>query len=228
MGHEWIERVIAALTDAGIRAGRGYPAGKIPCLDGPMASVCVQQLQTDATVLVVWMYAPLASGGAACEDAAFQVSRVLQALGGECRVEKCTFNGKAGVLALPVYVTFYRAGTMDGWSVKVDGQIQPYAISFKAEYRSDLTRSFNTETGVPVFTREDDGWRLTIEEILPEGLPAENDNMSIFPVEYSSAAGVQLYEHCCWERILVEPMAAGIRRLRVARAARPAVISQVE
>lgn len=228
MGHEWIQRVIEALQAAGIRAQRGYPAGKSPCLESPAASVCVECFQTDSVKLAVRIFSPASLGGAACEDTALQAAQALKTLGGACRVEGCEFNGKAGIFTLPVYVTFDRAGLMETWSVKVDGAVQTYATSFKAEYLSTVTRTFNTQTGVPIFNREDDGWRLTIEDLLPEELPAEKDNMAIFSVEYSSASGVQLYEHCCWERILVEPVATGTRRLRVARAARPAIINPEE
>ena len=225
MGHEWIERVIAALKQSGIRAQRGYPAGYMPCLDSPAAAVCVQQLQTDATMLAVCLYVPVSQGGSVCEDAAIAAAQVLRGLGGECKVERCGFDGKMDVFSQTVYVTFRRNATKESWSVKVDGAVVPHASSFKAEYLSVVNRTFNTTTGQPIFNREDDGWRLTIEELLPEDRPAEDENMDIFSVEYSSGAGVQRYEHCCWERILVEPVVSGIHRIRVARAARSPVIT---
>lgn len=225
MGHEWIERVIAALQHAGIRTRRGYPAGKAPCLESPASGVSIERLQMDATILAVNLFAPASMGAQVCEDMAVTAVQALKTLGGECRVEKCSFDGKAGLFTMPVYVTFNRSCLLDGWSVKVDGQTQPYARSFKAEYLSEVTRTFNDTSGVPIFSRESDGWRLTIEEILPEERPAENENMLIFSVEYISAGGVQRYEHCVWERILLEPVADGLRRVRVARAARSPIIN---
>ena len=225
MGHEWIERVIGALRQAGIRAQRGYPAGKVPCLGAPAAAVCVERLKPEAAVLAVRFYAPASLGGTTCEDLAVTAAQTLRELGGVCRVERCEFDEKAGLFTLPLYVTFSRAGMKESWSVKVGGVVQPYATAFKAEYLSDVFRRFDTNTGVPVFTREDDGWRLTIEELLPEELPAENEDMEMFDVEYCSPGGVLWYEHCIWERILLQPMASGGRRLRIARAARSPIIN---
>lgn len=225
MGHEWIERVIGALQQAGIRAQRGYPAGKAPCLGAPTAAVSVERLKPEAAVLAVRIFAPASLGGTACEDMAMTAAQTLRELGGVCRVERCAFDEKAGLFTLPLYVTFSRAGMKESWSVKVGGVIQPYAIGFKADYLSDVIRQFNSTTGVPIFTREDDGWRLTIEELLPEELPAENEEMGIFDLEYCSPGGVMWYEHCVWERILLQPMASGMRRLRIARAARPPIIN---
>lgn len=217
--------MIAALKGIGIRVQRGYPAEKMPCLNEAVISVSVERLQIDAVILGIRIYAPISQGGTACEDLAMRIMPVLTALGGNCTVEHCSFDGRAGLFALPVQVRFSRAVSAETASVKVDGVLQPYVNAFKAEYLSVVNRTFNTTTGQPIFHREDDGWRLTIEELLPEDRPAEDENMEVFSVEYSSGAGVQRYEHCCWERILVEPVVSGIHRIRVARAARSPVIT---
>lgn len=225
MGYEWIQRVIEALQEAGIRAQRGYPAGKNPCLESPVASVCMEKMQTDSTVLAVWIYSPVSMGGTVCEDTAFQVVPILNALGGQCRLEGCSFHGKAGVFAMPVYVTFCRIGSEEGWSVKVAGVEQVYAIGFKAEYLSSVGVEYDSQTGSPYFSRRTKGWQLTIEELLPKEHPAEEENMNTFTVEYTDSGGVRRFQGCFLERVLLETTAEGYRRTRIVRSIQGPVIN---
>ena len=108
MGIELIHETIHALQQAGIPAQRGLPAGKMPCINGPVAAVCIEKMEPSATVLTVRIYTPAGSGGAACEDAALQAAQALGQIGAAYQIRNAEFDGKSGLFGITVLVTFSR------------------------------------------------------------------------------------------------------------------------
>ncbi len=225
MGLEWITKTVEALQQAGIRAQRGYCAEKMPSLDSPVVSVTVAQLQPDATVLAVQVFSSAAQGGLACENMALLAAESLLTIGGVCRVGACSFDGKTGLFSVVVQVSFTRPAAFDRCQVLMNGVALPYAVGFKASYSNDVTRTFDTDNGEPIFLYAKDGWRLTIEEMLPADMPPEQENMDTFSLQYNRIGGKEFYRYCCWESIVLEPTPSGIRRVRIAISGRPPEIT---
>lgn len=102
MGMERVNQAVAALTAAGIRARRGYPAAKMPSLGSPAAAVSVERITPKETAVAVTVYAAAQQGGAVCEDTAWEAVQALTAAGAACTMESCAFSGKTGMFSVRV------------------------------------------------------------------------------------------------------------------------------
>lgn len=111
MGLECIEAAVAALQQAGIRAQRGYPAGKMPYLTEPVAGVYIREAQADSITVAARICAPMNRGGTACEDAAILAAQALEGIGGRYQIQSCGFDGKAGLFCQTVLATFTQTVT---------------------------------------------------------------------------------------------------------------------
>lgn len=216
MGLEWIEATLEALREAGIRAQRGFPAEKMPYLTETVAGVTLQQARADSVTVAVWIYGPLGLGGPACEDLAIRAAEALTALGGQCSIGKCEFDGKAGLFRLPVQAVFLQASAALGVEVRLNGVLVTDLTKVSTRYhsvKSDYTT--DTGTGKPYYVATERTWRIQIEDLLPnKTVPRElGDNFFII---IRRADGTEQYEGCFWESITTEPAGSGLRRVRVA------------
>ena len=101
-----INDVLTSLQEEGIRCQRSFPVGKMPYLTGPVVAVNLAKTQVDLTTLAVHIYAPLRTGGIACEDMAIRVVRILDDLRGDCQVQECQFDGDMGLFHMTIFSTF--------------------------------------------------------------------------------------------------------------------------
>jgi hypothetical protein len=106
MGRTRINDTLAALQQAGIRAQRGFPVGKMPYLTTPLVGVCIQHMDAANTTLALQIYTPLRQGGAACEDVALQVATVIQSMDAAYQIDRCSFDSKAGLFHITVLAIF--------------------------------------------------------------------------------------------------------------------------
>lgn len=106
MGLQWIKKAVDALQQAGIRARRGYPAGKMPYLTAPAVGVSLEEATAEAVTVAVWVFAPLSDGGTACEDTAILAAETLARLGARYQIKCCDFDGRTGLFSLKVLAAF--------------------------------------------------------------------------------------------------------------------------
>jgi hypothetical protein len=106
MGNDLIDDVLLTLREAGIRCQRGYPAGRMPYLTGPVVAVNLANTATDLTTVAIHIYAPMATGGAKCEDMAHQVVRLMDDLRGVSQVQACRFDSDLGLFSMTILSTF--------------------------------------------------------------------------------------------------------------------------
>lgn len=213
LGIEWIEKTVEALQQAGIRAQRGFPAGKMPYLTAPIAGVSVEQIKDGAMTVIVRVYAPTNQGGPVCEDTAVLVMQTLTQLQGQCSMGSCEFNGKTGLFCLPVHASFVQEDASPTVEVYINDVLVPNVISVSTEYQADLDRYVNTQLNAPYFSVSDNRWIVEVVDLIPYGeMPNYADDHFTLSIHYAS--GTHSYSGCFWQSVSAKPTAAGIRRVR--------------
>ena len=200
MGQLTLDRVVVALNEAGIRAERAYPMGKMPEITDIAATVCLQKASVrdrNLTVLVT-VFAPMSVGASACEETALIAGDVLRFHGGKASVGDCQFNGRTGLFSAEVTGVF-----ADGLEIMLDGVPLAHAVSLTSWREID-----DIVTDIDgVF------WYFRLEEFFPWGAAEEAPCGEPFTLVCNSR---ESYEDCRWisqERIAE---VAGTRQIREA------------
>lgn len=203
---EQLQKVIEVLNGAGLPAGRGFPAGKMPHLTAPVARVTLRQVTEDVTSVNVQIYGPLSLGGTACEDAAAVAAQALAALGGQWQIGSCSFEGRSGTFQLPVVVSFARATPqMLLPRVEIGGEAVANVV--------DVSTGFTAALAADGETTGEKRWTVTVEDLTDEpGEPLADG----FTVAVLRSGQRETYSSCCWAKITTMAAAEGIRRVRVA------------
>ena len=94
------------LTDAGIRARRGYPAGIMPQITGAVAAVNVKSAGEKSLTLTASVCGPQSKGAKACESLAAKVATAWRAGGAVCEYGECKFDGQSALFILKVQGTW--------------------------------------------------------------------------------------------------------------------------
>lgn len=203
---------VVVLTDAGIRAQRGYPNKKMPCLTETVAAVNVQRISPEETVLAVQVLSP--QDGPKCEDVACEAMQILTELGAMCTMSACSYESKAGVFMCTVTATWKERADC---TVKAEGKTLSYAVEVTVQRELSRVRVTDPETGETAEECRDMGWSITIEELLPADYLPEREGTDAFPIYIYRPGGSERYTECQWLSVLLENVPGGIRRRRVAR-----------
>lgn len=213
MGHSRITQVVNALQVAGLRTARGYVAAAMPEPASPVAAVVVKEITPKVCKLAVVVYTTAAQGGILCEDTALTVMQTLHALGAVCTMGSCSFDGKTGLFSVTVTVTFQE---MLPFAVEVDNVAQPYVTELEIVGLAELARITDSAGQISVLAL-DEGWRITLTELLPHNTAPVQDSETPFALTVMHPGGVEEYRQCRWERSTVTRSPEGMRRTRVAR-----------
>lgn len=212
MGFDRINQAVAALQEAGLRVRRGYPAGEMPCITGTAAAVNVGAISPEQTKLTIQVFSGV--DGPACEDAAAVAFDALSAIGAVCTVEGCRWESRAGVFFCTVAAVWQERAVC---GVKVAGTELPYVVGVTVKQQISRVQVTDPVTGETAEECRDLGWSITIEELLPENYLPEKEGKDAFTVYLYRQGGTERYEKCQWVQVLLENVAGGIRRTRVAR-----------
>lgn len=212
MGFARITEAVEALQAAGLRAGRGYTAGKMAALTGPVAAVNVHTVSAEQTVLLVNVYDMVE--GPACEDAAKTAMEALEAIGGLCTVTGCQWDGRAGVFCCPVKAVWQEHADC---TVTVGNLELVYATGVTVKKHISRVQVTDPESGETKEENRDLGWSVTIVEMLPKDYMPEKERQETFTVYIQRPGGKERYEQCQWVQILLEDVPGGLRRTRMAR-----------
>lgn len=213
MGRERITAVIDALQALGIRADRGYPGKGMPYPDAPVVAVSLQEQTAEKLTLAVRVYCTVEFGGIVCEDLSMDIVPILEGQGAACTVETCSFDGKSGLFSIPIYATWVTVPAAEtAFTVQVGDRMLPYVTAVAA--RRDVEKTMGENAAV---ITTDDGWYITVTELLPLTSAPEADAADSFTLIVSRRGGTENYAECQWSEVYHEPTAAGVIRRRVAR-----------
>lgn len=208
MGRERIIQVIDALQAVGIRADRGYPGKGMPYPDAPVVAVSLQGKTAEKLTLAVQVYCTVEFGGTVCEDLSMEIVPILEDMGAGCTVENCGFSGKSGLFSIRILAVWDTAEEPEtGFSVQAGASMLPFMTEVSARRAVDMTQE----------ATDDDGWYITVTELLPLGNQPEADITETFTLTVSRLGGTESYPECKWAELYYEPTAAGVIRRRVAR-----------
>lgn len=212
MGFDKIAEAVTALNEAGLRAQRGYPAGKMPAITDAVAAVNVESVTPEQTKLAVQVFS--ATDGPGCEDAAKTAMQALSGIEASCTVAGCQWDSRAGVFSCLVTASWRERVAC---TVTVDGKDVPYAVDVTAKKQISRVQVTDPETEAVTEECRDLGWSITIRELLPPDYLPETEEKGEFTLYIFREGGRERYEKCQWIQILLENVPGGIRRTRVAR-----------
>ena len=101
------------LKDAGVRTQRAYPGAYQMAISGVAAAVQLGKMDRGGAEVRVNVMSPVNLGGGISEDEAIRIFQILQAAGGVCAVEKCSYLSDAEAFCTPV-TAFYAGEEKDG------------------------------------------------------------------------------------------------------------------
>ena len=212
MGSQRITEVIDALQSMGIRADRGFPGKGMPYPDAPVVAVNLQELRKDRVTLAIHVYCSVEFSGIVCEDLSMDIADLLEALGAECTVGNCGFDGKSGLFSIRILAAWDTEAEPEiPFTVQVGANMLPFVTAFSAK----RDRKFSMVAGDLAI--EDDGWFITVTELLPLANMPEVDRNESFVLTLSRRGGTESYTDCRWSELYYEPTAEGMLRRRVAR-----------
>ena len=205
-------QVIDALQALGIRADRGYPGKGMPYPDTPVVAVTLQEQTADCLVLAITVYCTAEFSGTVCEDLSMDIADIVEGLGAGCTVENCGFSGKSGLFSLRILARWDTTPAQEpAFTVQAGDKMLPFATEVTARW--DLAYSLKEGN----LTTQDNGWFITVTELLPLANAPELDSDYSFTLVISRKGGVESYTGCRWREILYQPTQSGLLRRRVAR-----------
>ena len=204
--------MIDALQGVGIRADRGFPGKGMPYPDAPVVAVNLQELRKDRVTLAIHVYCTVEFSGIVCEDLSMDIADLLEAMGAKCAVGNCGFDGKSGLFSIRILAAWDTASEPEiPFTVQAGATMLPFVTTFSAKRDRDL-RMVAGDLAI-----EDEGWHITITELLPLANVPEKDSDDSFTLILSRRGGTESYSDCRWSEVCYEPTAGGMIRRRVAR-----------
>ncbi len=217
MGKTIVERVIAALQEAKIRAGEAYPGGRIPALTGTVATVRLGKVDRSVrtTAVEVTVMGPASAGGGLCEAAALRAVEALQRMDGTCVKDVCRFDEMANVFYIEIRVEFFGTAMEKSWSagpgfsIRINNQPMVHVTRFSAQRKiDDQVTSIGSAR-----------WEFTLEELLAPGTSEPADPAEPFTLTVSRSGGEEVFTGCTWISAKREDTIRGVSQIRVGTAA---------
>ena len=205
-----LDNAVQALNDAGILAKRACPGGKTIMPSGPVAAVSLQQAALRGQTMTVQavILSPMESGQALCEETAMAAGEVLTALGGNCEVGACGFDGRAGLFQETVTAKFLTAIP----KVKLENTLLQYVEAFTC-WRT-------VDEDLEITDLDDAPWQFRLEEFFPLDALEEEEPEEPFTLTHISESGTETYYECKWTYQRRAWGATGTRQIRLGSAQR--------
>lgn len=224
MGYSILELVLRRLREADFTADVAFPGQKYPPIRDTVAAVHIERVdRANMTVTVeVSIICPAQMGGTACETEALRATEVLRWAGATCIQNGCDYDGMAQVYCVSILATFTGITEAEsctlgpGFQIYINSIYIPYATSFAAEKTVDRQAQYaigeDAATGV---ASGNISWKITLEELIPNGSGEVADNTDAFRllVEKSNG-GSETYYACHWTDVKRQFTQAGILRTR--------------
>ena len=207
-----VDRVIEALTAAGIRSDEAYPGRRIPALTGPVAAVRLGRMDRSirTTTVQITVMCPAAQGGGVCEDTALRTVETLQGMGATCIKDTCRFDEMADVFYIEIQAQFFGTASEGKWSPGPG-----YAVTIGIQPMNQ-TVSFFCHRGIggEVTALEDAKWEFTLEELLIPGTSEPPEPAEPFTLRVTRSNGDETFSGCRWTSVKREDTIRGVTQIR--------------
>lgn len=202
-----VDRVIAYLRAADVRADEAYPGSRIPALTGPVAAVRLGRIDRSVrtTAVLVTVMSPAPRGGGVCEATALRAIQALEAKNATCQKELCRFDDMADLFYIEITAEFFGVATEDGWdpgpgfAVRIG--LQPL----------EWTAGFSVR-------KDSDGWSFTLEELLGPGSIDPPDPVEPFVLTVTRDNTDEVLTGCRWTSVQRKDTIRGISQIRTGTA----------
>ena len=209
---EIVEKVIAYLRAAEVRADEAYPGGRIPALTGPVAAVRLGRVDRSVrtTAVQVTVMSPAGQGGAVCEATALRAIQALEDQNATCQKELCRFDDMADLFYIEITAVFFGVATENGWSpgpgfaIHIGAQAMDWTVGF----------SIRRQTDKDVTDISDAMWEFTLEELLGPGSVDPPDPSEPFVLTVTRPTSDEILTGCTWTSVKREDTIRGISQVR--------------
>lgn len=207
MGSEIVEQVLALIRSLGLQAQRGFPPGRFPELEAPLAVVSLGRLvpHKGITEVKIRLLVPAKSGGAACEDLAMELTEALEGEGAWCTQDACDpFEGQK-ILCVPILASFQEE--------KPEVQLTLAAFIGDRELPGVVGITAWQATDETVTSLSSAVWHFKLEQLLTAG----TQQVAVtepFTLRITSAAGTEVLQNCTLESQNREATTQGLRWIR--------------
>ena len=210
MGEEWLTKLIALLSKAGIAAGEEYASAPVQAISQPVAAVGMQGLDwAEGTArFLVRILSPRTRGGWACQTTAAKAVTAMEDGHIHARMEEMTYLPGCDCFEVRVIGQMQvrtispDAPAPRGWDVTVQGKPLEWVTEFEED--RDLNRRLIGAMGESMpgaVTPGCGAWNIRLVQKIPAG---EEDTMQVLaePFALTAVRGSRQiqYRNCCWNR----------------------------
>lgn len=203
MGRLSLSDVIRTLQDAGMAVERGFPAGKLTNITGPVCAVnLLKANQREQTLTAqVTVLSPAELGAGACEDAALKAAQVLSDLDYKCTTQACQLDGRTGL---------FMAKVTAGFSTNL-----PRFLLGESELCYVESFTYWRELEGNATDLEEMPWNIRLEEFFPSMADESEDVPAPFTLTHVTHQGVHTFSDCCWTSCKRIWSSEGVRQIRI-------------
>lgn len=224
MGSLIAQHAVQVLDNAGIRAKAAWPGQKIPHLKGPAAAVCLEKedCAKDETTILVTVYSPGDLGGSACEDAALQAMEALQAIGAECLLEGCRYDGHLHLFSMDLHAVY-----AEGQVPEEEEESLPITVKLGLAPLTNLSgfKSWHLTDDPKVTALSDSLCYFRIEELIPTGETEQNTPTEPFTITVTRGGTTETFTGCYLTSDIREDQVEGVNRVRSGTAEKKTYVS---
>lgn len=209
MGIEWLREIVQILTDAGIRAGEEFPAGRQPELTGPVAAVGLRDLNCREGIaeFEIRILSPRTLGGWQCQSASAKAVTVLETAGVECRMEPMAYRSKGDcfevvILGRKLVSEQEVIQETSLFRITVQGEAVEMVTDFSAvqDRGRRMIGALNQVDPVGI-TRGVGGWKIRMVQTVPEGGMGLTEPEEPFELRVHEKDMVTVFSGCSWNSV---------------------------
>lgn len=197
------------LTDAGIRAGEGFPPGHRVELTGPGAAVGLRDLncREGTAEFEIRILSPRSLGGWKCQSTAAEAAAALENSGVVCRMEPMGFRSGCDCFEMVILgkkrvIEQEEIPAVSLFRITIDGTEMEGVTDFSAEQDRGRRLIGTLNQAEPVgITRGTGGWRLRMVQSIPGSGVGLMEPEEPFVLRVHENSIVTSFEGCCWNRV---------------------------
>ena len=213
MGNSLLDFVVDTMHSMGIPAILAYPGNLQPALSEACVTVGYQQVDwaEEKTQVLVTALTPADLGGAACEEFATQVSKILRDMDAECVQGACKYDSIGSLFSVEICATF------DGMETPLTWMDRPGFTLWLSGKRLDHVASFTAwrEVDEVAVDMKSATWHFALEErFLAEDVEQISGEQDSFSIEIMRKGKRETFDGCVWTSQKREVSGALLRQIR--------------
>ncbi len=223
MGNEWLNQVVAVLTQAGIDAGEDHPTEALHWQTKSRAVVALTGLDTQAGLaqITVSFFSPRQMGGWACQTGAAGAAAALAEGGYPCKMGEMSYASGCDCYEIPIALNMVVYQTSEdgetpvspasSWNVTIDGVNVEWVKTCKVWQDRQRRLVWDHKEATPIGISDGyGGWQVELIQELPSGIAGQSMPDDPFTLVITHGETSETYTGCRWNEVQRNHSAAGI------------------